>query len=237
MTERHDSVSFEQFREAAGDDLGFARRALSRYLFPKNIEASIKRHERLGTPVLRNVVMGTIGRAFKHLPNHRDIFNYFLPEPTLEGALSFSAVGTVINEGIHLGVAGQMALTNLNTSTYTQPFVEAFKNPTWYHSGDLLLSTPSTIALNLGLVAVQRYNRARVMHVANRALEYGHYPDSSRRNWLHLDGRTSQHLIEEHSQQGMISQPELFDWAVEYPELTDSLPPNLRLLDGGSETA
>ena len=233
MTKRHESITFEKFRESAGEELGFARRALSRYLFPKNIDASIRRHERLGTPIVRKVVMGTVGRAaFRLFPNHQDLFNYFLPEPSLEGAMSFSTKGTVVNEAIHMGVAAEIALTNLHTGNYTQPFVEAFANPTWYHTGDLLISTPSAIAINLGLVAVQRYNRARAARVANRALEHGHYPNSSRENWLHLDGRTSQHLIDE---QAAVQQAPVFDWEVEVPELTDK--PYLRLIDNGDSIA
>lgn len=43
-------------------EAGLARRAIARYLIPRDADASVKRHERFGTPIVRKIVMGTIGR-------------------------------------------------------------------------------------------------------------------------------------------------------------------------------
>ena len=88
------------------------------------------------------------------------------------------------------------------------------------------------LTINLGLVAVQRYNRARVAHIIDRGLRHGQYPDASYKNWLHLDGSTAEHFVLEQPQ----SQQRPFDWQVDAPEIALERPSHLRLVQDSPET-
>ncbi len=161
------------------EQLALWQRALTRYLVPSNLEASVARHQRFGTDIVKKAVLQTVG----NIPLKTKLGTFRLrespwyglqPGDRLQAALNFATNGSVKNEAIHVGgallAAAQVA-------------------------GGVASAAPGSVAANAGLLglhlaltAVQRFNRARVLSMVARLRERGHTVDPSYRNWLGLDG-------------------------------------------------
>lgn len=116
-------------------EAGFIRRGLARYFIPNNYQRSIKIHRALGTPIIRAVVMGTVGRMTS--PGDGGNYRTDHSRSRLEAAINFAFRGSVFNEVVRF-------ITNAIGSSF-----------------------------NLGLVALQRYNRARMIQRADEELMQG----------------------------------------------------------------
>ena len=155
-----------------------ARRALTRYFFTRNPEKTIQRHEKLGTPLIRQLVMGTVGRLFPR--NHQGWSNYRLDKTKrpIDAAMRFAVSGSVFNEVIHTAAAAHniaVIASDVMTSVHRLE--------------GLASSTPGFFALNVALVALQRYNRARMLKRVNDELAAGESLGYGDRNWTGVDYR------------------------------------------------
>lgn len=154
-------------------NVGIIRRGIRRYLFSRNPERSIKMHEALGIPIVRKVVMGTVGRI---VPAYSG-FNYRLNgrrDSKLDSVAGFAVGGSVFNEVVHTYAAAAGA------KTLASEFLE----------GNFHLDyRVGMLAGNLALVALQRYNRARTTKVMDNALQRGREFSPFYKNWLGIDNR------------------------------------------------
>lgn len=212
------SVSFNEFREKAGE-ANIAKKAITRYFFPKHFDSSVKRYELAGMPIVRKIVMGTTGRIFPRTTKS----NYRLGGASLEKALDFATGASVINEAVHTGFA--LGFTVLHRNELFSAVTNMATDPSLGHA-ETLATCSAGIAINGILACLQRYNRARITKVANFALEHGHFPKANYENWLRLDGRTAELF----NQEPASPNSEVYDWAVEVPELQDR--PVLLLYEG-----
>ena len=187
-------LSYESLRDAA--DPSLIKRGLLRYLVPKNRETSIKRHKRIGTPIVKKIVMGTVGWPINHFNRkYNDTgvaivkhYNMSRDKGRVEGAISFAFGGSVFSEAIHLpfGVWGLYALSSDQIND-TGPPTTSLE----------LVATAGATALNLSLVALQRYNRSRAIHILDKSLENGREINPSFRNWSGVDGQAYQSVGKE----------------------------------------
>jgi 8-oxo-dGTP pyrophosphatase MutT (NUDIX family) len=153
---------------------GWLRAAALRYLIPRDPDAAVRRHERLGTPLVRKLVMGTFGRIVRSKYGT----NYTLNEQLrpLEAATEFALYGSVFNEVLHLYLAVDLFLDVIG-GVWSGTF-----------DGDVISQSTALVA-NLALVALQRYSRARMVRAANGFLARGRGYRDGYRNWAGLDQR------------------------------------------------
>lgn len=151
------------------------KRGIARYLIPRNYEKSIKRHQALGSPVVRKLVMNTVGR----LSRTGQGFNYRLDyrKSRIEASMNFALKGSVFNEVVHTVGAIPSALVLGDTLLAGSRGVAA---PAIALAG---------IATNLSLVALQRYNRARMIKTVDAELQNGYIFRDDYRNYLGIDAR------------------------------------------------
>lgn len=156
-------------------EAGSIRRGIAGYLFTHNPERSLQVHRAIGSPIVRKVVMGTVGRL---VSGSGQGGNYRLDHSRsrIESATNFAVRGSVVNEIVHtvtaiplsVEVVGSIAENSYDTSTAINA---AFAG------------------LNWALVALQRYNRARMVQRVNEELAEGNGFRSSYENWLGIDAR------------------------------------------------
>jgi hypothetical protein len=161
-------------------EAGLLKRAATRYLVPKNHEASIRRHELVGTHLFRKLIMSTVGRIVPAYSGG----NYRLNgrQGKLESANNFAFKGSVFNELVHavqvpinaIDVMHDVADGNINS-----------------------ISNVAALAINVGCVAVQRYNRARMVGVVDRAVQRGREFDPDYRSWTGIDNRAIDNFYDE----------------------------------------
>jgi len=161
----------------------FIKRALGHYLFPRNPNLSVKIYRALGVPIIRKAVMGTAGKA-SWLRGHNGN-NYRLDTDDygrMTAEMDFAAKASVFNEAVHTAATIQVLpvlidslidLDKIDVAT-TGNFASASANFALF-------------AFNAALVALQRYNRARMTVSINKSLEEGERFDEGYRNWLGLD--------------------------------------------------
>jgi hypothetical protein len=164
--------SFHDLQKSA--ETSVVGKAVARYLIPRNPDKSILRHERLGTPVVRKVVMGTVGR----LGRSGSGGNYRLDNSRsrIEAATNFAFRGSVFNEAVHTIFAAPA------TVSVAMNIAENHYSP----------STAINVAgagVNLALVALQRYNRARMVKFVDGELKRGKEYKPAYKNWLGIDAR------------------------------------------------
>jgi hypothetical protein len=151
-------------------ELTWSKRIARRYFITHNYERSIKVHEALGSKVIRKVVMGTAGKLRRERYNSN--YHIGVEGSPLDRAAKYAFKGSVINEVIH-GAQGYLlsavAIKNLIEDGNTSPFVATFG------------------AINLGLVALQRYNRARMINYLDDALSSGRGFSEEYQSWTDVD--------------------------------------------------
>ncbi|MFI5212410.1 MAG: hypothetical protein ACHQTE_00425 [Candidatus Saccharimonadales bacterium] len=139
-------------------EVGFVRRAFGRYLTTRNYDRSIKMHTMLGTPLIRKVVMGTAGRM--HHSGSGGNYRLEGDKSKIEAATNFAYKGSVFNEVVH-AVAALPSAAVVTMDALTNNFdVGAEINI-------------GTFAFNAALVALQRYNRARMIKRVDEELQEG----------------------------------------------------------------
>ena len=158
-----------------------AKKALARYFFTANPERTVRRHERLGTPLIRAAVMGTIGRFAPR--NQYGWSNYRLDKSKrpIDAAISFATSGTIVNEVIHTGAAAQ------NISLIAADVMSSVDHHVLTANGYVGVGA---LALNTALVALQRYNRARMLVRVNEELAAGESFTHRAENWTGVDSRS-----------------------------------------------
>ncbi len=151
-------------------ELSLPKRIARRYFITNNYERSIKIHERLGTKVLRSIVMNTVGRF--RTETHPS--NYHIGERgnPLDRAAKFAFKGSVFNEVVHGAIGYPAAL---------------FTAMDWMENGPQLSVSAVNATFNLGLVAVQRYNRARMIGYLDHALHTGRGFTPEYQSWTDVD--------------------------------------------------
>jgi hypothetical protein len=164
---------FNDLQENA--EAGLIKRGISRYLFTRNPERSLKVHRAIGSPMIRKVFIGTVGRSVSR-SSGRD--NYWLDHSRskIESATNFSVNGSAFNEVVHT-VCAMPASVDVATSIA---------------EGRYGISTAVNAGLagfSYALVALQRYNRARMVQRVNEELAAGNGFRSSYENWLGIDAR------------------------------------------------
>jgi hypothetical protein len=80
-------------------EAGFIKRSIGRYFFTRNYERSIRIHRAIGSPLVRKVVMGTVGRISQ--PGSGGSYRLDHSRSRLESAVNFSVRGSVFNEVVH----------------------------------------------------------------------------------------------------------------------------------------
>ena len=156
------------------------RRGIARYLIPRNYEKSIRRHQALGSPIVRKVVMGTIGRTTKSGQGG----NYRLDakRSPIEASANFAFRGSVFNEVVHTVAALPSVIVIADGLIEGRPSVA---------------STVSVVGcgFNLALVALQRYNRARMIQNVDNELKSGYVFREGYENYLGIDARAVDNYI------------------------------------------
>lgn len=160
-------------------DAGPLTRAVTRYLVPRNPESSVRRHQRLGSPIVRKVVMGTIGRLISK-PFESSNYRMSIRRGRMEGAMHFALKESAFNEAVHLiaGLGGLSALGNEMAEGRGIDFVGI-----------------GSFTANALLVALQRYNRARMVRFVDRQLQRGEEFRPGYRNWLHVDASAYENFV------------------------------------------
>ena len=155
----------------ANSDANIATKAAARYLFPNNAHNSVRRHKRIGTPILRKAVM----RTARH-PRYLSNYTMDARKGRMERSAEYATKQSVFNEVFHTVCLAQnipVLFAELQNGSIDNPTMIKF----WF-------------ALNLGAIAVQRFNRARIVQFLDKRLEKGKHFDDSYENWLHLDNRS-----------------------------------------------
>ena len=142
-------------------NVGFMRKLALGYLVPHNPEKSVRRHELFGTPIIRRVVMGTVGKNFDE-PNYDSNYRLNRSRNRLEAATHFAMQGSVFNEKRH-GIVGLGCIPLL-------AFDCSVGGASGVISGALI---GAVMIAEVQLVALQRYNRARMIVRANDELAKG----------------------------------------------------------------
>ena len=162
-------------------EAGIVRRAFARYFTTRNYERSIRRHERLGTPIVRKIVMGTVGRGAK--PGGGGNYRLDNTRSRIEAATNFAYRGSVFNEAVHT-----LAILPIG-SDMTNAIMEQRYGP-----GTIV--NVGAAALNLSLVALQRYNRARMIKRSDEELQAGATYRPGYRSWTGIDCRAVDNYTE-----------------------------------------
>ena len=170
--------SFYDLQDHAESSL--VRRGIARYLIPRNYEKSIRRHQALGSPIVRKVVMGTIGRTTTSGQGG----NYRLDakRSPIEASANFAFRGSVFNEVVHTIGALPSMIVIADGLIEGRPSVA---------------SAVSVVGcgFNLALVALQRYNRARMIQNVDNELRSGYVFREGYENYLGIDGRAVDNYI------------------------------------------
>ena len=155
-------------------EAGIVKRGLARYLITQNYERSLKWHQRLGSPIVRKLVMGTVGR----ISTSGSGSNYRLDDSRskIESATNFAFRGSVINEVVHTAAAMPASIEVANS------IIEG-------RYGTGTLTNAGAAGFNLALVALQRYNRARMIKRVDEELRSGATFRPSYENYLGIDAR------------------------------------------------
>lgn len=155
-------------------EANIVKRGLARYLITQNYERSLKWHQRLGTPIVRKLVMGTVGR----LSHSGSGGNYRLDDSRsrIEAATNFAVRGSVFNEAVHTVVAMPASVEVANAVLEGR-----------YGTG--VAVNAGLAGFNLALVALQRYNRARMVKRVDEELQSGATFREGYENWLGIDHR------------------------------------------------
>ena len=170
--------SFYDLQDHAESSL--VRRGIARYLIPRNYEKSIRRHQALGSPIVRKVVMGTIGRTTTSGQGG----NYRLDSSRspIEASANFAFRGSVFNEAVHtigaLPSSFLLADSIIGGKGVTVPAISI-----------------AGIGFNLALVALQRYNRARMIQNVDTELRSGNVFREEYINYLGIDSRAVDNYI------------------------------------------
>ena len=156
------------------------RRGIARYLIPRNYEKSIRRHQAMGSPIVRKVVMGTIGRTTKSGQGG----NYRLDakRSPIEASTNFAFRGSVFNEVVHTIGALPSALV------LADGLIEG-------RVGVASAVCAVGCGFNLALVALQRYNRARMIQNVDNELKSGYVFREGYENYLGIDARAVDNYI------------------------------------------
>ena len=170
--------SFYDLQDHAESSL--VRRGIARYLIPRNYEKSIRRHQALGSPIVRKVVMGTIGRTTTSGQGG----NYRLDSRRshIEASTNFAFRGSVFNEAVHTIGALPSMIVIADGLIEGRPSVA---------------SAVSVVGcgFNLALVALQRYNRARMIQTVDTELRSGNVFREEYINYLGIDSRAVDNYI------------------------------------------
>lgn len=148
------------------NDAGLGGKILSRYLFSRNPERTEKLHRFLGAAITRKLIMGTYGKYYP-----RRAGSNYRTDPNvsrLESATNFAVGGSVFNELYHTAVA----------AAYIPSLLD----------GNVEQYNLFGFALNMALVSLQRYNRARMTIRINEELAKGETYSPSYSNYLGIDG-------------------------------------------------
>ena len=154
---------------------GLLRRGVARYLIPRNFEASLRRHNRFGTPIIRALVMGTIGRKET---SEQSGYRLRKTLPPLDAATDFALRGSAINEATHLSFSAFNGIAvGLGVHFTGSHLMELF----------LLSYLTMTSSLDAMGIAVQRYNRVRLLTYVDKKLKRDAEFTPDYRNWFGLD--------------------------------------------------
>lgn len=162
--EPHEFPTFHELQDNAQS--GLLRRATARYLIPRNYDRSIRRHERLGTPIIRKVVLFAMGRYKPEVLTHS---NYALDKERgrLESSVDFALRGSVRNERIHMQGLGMEAVA---MGAFLDLGLTGGEGVSAIIGASLCAGV---MAVHGELVALQRYNRARLIKRADEELAQG----------------------------------------------------------------
>lgn len=154
----------------ANSDLPWTKRLARRLLITGNYERSIRLHKALGTRLVGALVMNTVGRLRKETYNS----NYHLGEEgsPLDRAAKYAFKGSVFNEVVH-GAFGYPAAIVATAD--------------WIENGPNFSPSLVSAVMNLGLVALQRYNRARMIQYIDHALREGRGFSPEYQSWTDVD--------------------------------------------------
>lgn len=157
---------------------------IARILFiPRDLEASVKRHERYGSKILRDKFMHYFGdRISKPVSSHPYRISRSVDtdrsasteqsnggnKKVIDVAADFALRQTVYNEVIHI------------IPFLGHPLRLAIKKSVAKSRGDRLRISPlekigifANLLENLGLIAIQRYNRSRMLRMIDRKIKRG----------------------------------------------------------------
>jgi hypothetical protein len=167
-------------------EAGIVRRGIARYLFTRNYERSIKVHRMIGSPIMRKIVMGTVGRLNS---KSGEGGNYRLDhsKSRIEAATNFAINGSVFNEAVHT-VAALPASVDIAVSVAEGRYGSSFG------------ANVAGAGFNWALVALQRYNRARMIKRVDEELSEGAIYQPRYRNWLGIDGRAVENYVNDAKQ-------------------------------------
>ena len=185
----HDTPTVSELMKHTNKGLG--KRALTRLLFTTNPERSVRIHERLGTPIIRKVVMGTAGRVVPRVEGLESNYHLNTKKSKIDAAISFATKGSVYNETIHgvLAVmAGSLAVNNYLADLDTSAHINM-----------------GSFGFNMALVALQRYNRARMLNRVNEELANGETFSFEAENWTGVDASAVDNFEEARDEQPMPS--------------------------------
>jgi hypothetical protein len=178
-------------------EANIVKRATTRYLTTRNYERSIKMYEAVGMRRFKNLVMKTAGRAPWHKRTQSKGYesNYHMGthKGRMEEAMNFAYHGSVFNEVVHAAVsvaplgalASELAERNVDISA----------------AG---IINKSVLALNLCLVGLQRYNRARMIGVVDTALKAGKEFNPYYESWTGIDSRAAHKYEDDAAQAGLL---------------------------------
>ena len=156
------------------------KRGIARYLIPRNYENSIRRHQALGSPLVRKVVIGTTGRFSKSGQGGTYRLDY--SRSPIEASANFAFRGSVFNEAVH-------TIGALPSSFLVAEKIIEGKGAT------VSAISVAGIGINLALVALQRYNRARMIQNVDTELSSGQVFREGYENYLGIDGRAVDNYI------------------------------------------
>lgn len=139
-----------------------------------------------GSAIVRKAVMGTADRLTPKEPNYDSQYRLNRTKGKLEAAAEFALGGSVINEGIHTGM---FVVTEVGLLL-----------------GEILGDIESsgaaigTAIIHLPLIALQRYNRSRMIQRVNDELANGAVFDLGYRNSFGIDSRAVESYYAQHNQ-------------------------------------
>jgi hypothetical protein len=128
---------------------GFICRLAAAYFSPKPFEKNGKIYEYLGIKQFKKALMGSAGKLLR--AKKPDAFNYFIGQKISTERLEIFAAATLLNESVH--VMGQVGLGGLLLIDFA------------YGNYGLAAASGIVSIPNLYLIALQRYNRERILNV------------------------------------------------------------------------